>query len=200
MESLVPSDVTQHLKEFLGIALKDPKAELECKLLAGDKENRINTKDVADRMLEAIEKITTGPPEEHHYLRIAYPDNVRVEVETPQFIHKVCVTDSFKNIPLKVERKTLYYQNQRELSKKDTLEVPDLFTKFTLRHEEFLRKDWDASPNDKEVQAIRILSRKSFKTADQLFQIDFSMVKSFVRSKAEQRMPRLRDVLKRQPS
>ena len=112
MESLVPSDVTQHLKEFLGIALKDPKAELECKLLAGDKENRINTKDVADRMLEAIEAITTGPPEEHHYLRIAYPDNVRVEVETPQMIHKVCVTHVLTQRTTKAEQQVCRSRKQ----------------------------------------------------------------------------------------
>ena len=180
-------EVPKELVDFLDVARRDQKAELECKVLAG----RIQTKDVADRLLNAIKTLSIGPPVESNMLRIMYPDDIRVEVETPLHIQKVCANNSFKGIPLIVQRKGGYYTRMQERTKKDTVDVGDFYTRFTLRFEEELRRDWDASPTDARVQMIRLLSRKSFRTTDGYFQIDFSMVKS-----RRDKRHTLRDVLK----
>ena len=46
MDNIVTTQVLDDIKSFVDIAKKDPKAELECKLLSG----KIQTKDVADRI------------------------------------------------------------------------------------------------------------------------------------------------------
>jgi ribA/ribD-fused uncharacterized protein len=180
-------EVPKELVDFLDVARRDQKAELECKLLSG----RIQTKDVADRLLNAIKTLSIGPPVETNLLRIMYPDDIRVEVEGPLHIQKVCAGNSFKGVPVLVQRKGGYYARLQERTKKDTLDVADFYTRFTLRFEEEIRRDWDASPTDARVQMIRLLSRKSFKTPDGYFQIDFSMVKS-----RRDKRHTLRDVLK----
>lgn len=177
----------KELADFLDVARRDQKAELECKVLAG----KIQTKDVADRLLNAIKTLSIGPPVETNLLRIMYPDDIRVEVESPLHIQKVCANNSFKGIPLVVQRKGGYYTRLQDRTKKDTIDVSDFYTRFTLRFEEEVRRDWDASPTDPRVQMIRLLSRKSFRTTDGYFQIDFSMVKS-----RRDKRHTLRDVLK----
>ena len=180
-------EVPKELADFLDVARRDQKAELECKLLAG----KIQTKDAADRILNAIKTLSVGPPVETNLLRIMYPDEIRVEVEGSLHIQKVCANNSFKAVPLLVQRKGGYYARTHDRTKKDTLDVGDFYTRFTLRFEEEVRRDWDASPTDARVQMIRLLSRKSFKTIDGYFQIDFSMVKS-----RRDKRHTLRDVLK----
>jgi len=172
------------MEEFIEIAKKDLKAEFECSILPG----LIQTKDVADRIIEAIKTVSLGPPKETSILRVAYPDNIRVEVQSPQLIQRVCSTSSFKGVPLLVQKKTPY------AIPKNTLEAPDISARFRLRQEDNIRKDWDASPNDSRVSSIRLLNRRSYTTTDEFFQIDFSMVKS--RSKGKKQS--LRDVLKEQ--
>lgn len=180
-------EVPKELADFLDVARRDQKAELECKLLSG----RIQTKNVADRILNAIKTLSVGPPTETNLLRIMYPDDIRVEIEGSLHIQKVCATNSFKAVPLIVQRKGGYYARTHDRTKKDTLDVADFYTRFTLRFEEEIRRDWDASPTDARVQMIRLLSRKSFRTTDGYFQIDFSMVKS-----RRDKRHSLRDVLK----
>lgn len=170
------------LHEFIDISLKDKKAEFECSVLPG----LIQTKDVADRIQACLKRISLGTYVETSLLRVTYPQNIRVEVETPQLIQKVCVASSFKGIPLNVQRK-IFYPISR-----NTYDYQDMFCKFRLREEENIRKDWDASPNDKRVESIRLLNRRSYKSIDELFSIDFSQVKS--RSSGQN----LRDVLKNQ--
>jgi ribA/ribD-fused uncharacterized protein len=172
------------IREFIDISIKDSKAEFECSILAG----QIQTKDVAERIQACIKTISLGSFTESNILRVAYPQNIRVEVQTPQLIQKVCVSSSFKGIPLKVEKKTPYPIS------KNTVDYPERFTRFRLRQEEVIRNDWDASPNDQRVESIRLMNRRSYKTVDELFTIDFSMIKS--------RKPKqsLRDVLKEQPT
>jgi ribA/ribD-fused uncharacterized protein len=156
------------VREFIDVASKDSKAEFECSVLAG----LILTKDVADRLQETIKTISLGSFKETSLLRIAYPQNIRVEVETPQLIQKVVAQKSFKGVPVLVQRKTLYPIS------KNTFDYTDLYTKFRLREEEIVRRDWDASPEDQRVESIRLMNRRSYKSVDELFSIDFSMVKS----------------------
>ena len=49
--------------------------------------------------------------------------------------------------------------------------------RFTLRSETKLRKDWEGNPNDPKTH-VRMIHRKSYKTASELFRIDFSVIKS----------------------
>jgi hypothetical protein len=92
------------LHEFIDISMKDSKAEFECSVLPG----LIQTKDVADRIQKCIQTISLGSFTEISMLRTSYPQNIRVEVQTPQLIQKVCMNASFKGIPLKVEKKNPY--------------------------------------------------------------------------------------------
>jgi ribA/ribD-fused uncharacterized protein len=173
----------EQVVSFIELSKRDPKAEFECKLLSA----QIKTKDVADRLIKTIRELTIGDPVETSFLRVAYPDYIRVEVEGAHNIQKVCATNSFKGVPLNVQKKGLY----RNEAGKDSIEYPDLYSKFTLRMEEKIRNDWDASPNDSKTTSVRILNRRSYKTIDEFFQIDFSMVKT-----RKEKKHTLRDVLK----
>ena len=169
MEDIISPQVIEGLVSFITISKQDPKAEVECKLLS----DRIQTKDVADRILKAIDGLCSGQPTEENRLTLSYGET-RVNIMTPQLIHKVCVTNSFREVPLTVEKKTRYYD--MNAGKQDTLDAPEANVRFTLRSETPLRKDWDGSPSD--VNAfIRVIHRKSFVTTDKLFRFDFSMVK-----------------------
>jgi len=173
------------LHEFINIAKKDIKAEFECSILP----KKIQTKDIADRLQKTIQTITLGSFKETSLLRIGYPQNIRLEVETPQLIQKVFAQRSFKGIPLIVQKKTGYPIS------KNIYEYDNLFVKFRLREEELIRRDWDASPEDKRVESVRLLNRRSYKSMDELFQIDFSLVKSRENKKQD-----LTEMLKLQPS
>ena len=173
---------TKPIHNFIDIAKKDKKTEFECSVLPG----RIQTKDVADRILNAIKTVSLGQPKETTLLRIAYPDNIRVEVETPQQIHRVFSASSFKGVPVLVQRKTIYQGLKN-------IDLPDIYSRFRLRLEENVRKDWEASPNDPRVSSIRLLNRRTFTSMDELFHIDFSMVKT-----RKDKKQSLRDVLKEQ--
>ena len=181
MEYLSPQNLST-LEGFLNIAKSDPKAELECKLLSG----KIQTKDVVDRILSAIQKLSIGPPKEEQYLTVSYPDNTRVVVHGVHHIHKVCSNNSFREISLEVERKERYYDGKR-----DVVEVSDINSKFTLRRETPIKKDYDGNPNDPKAFP-RVIHRKSYQTHNGLFQIDISMV----RSRGGDAVT-LRDILKR---
>jgi ribA/ribD-fused uncharacterized protein len=171
MEALISPQDINSLSEFIDISKKDPKAEVECKLLA----KRIVTKDVADRMLETIKTLSIGAPTEENRMILSFPDNIRVNVVTPQLIHKVCVQGSFKEVPVLVERKQPYFE--KGLGKKDMIDLTEVNTRFSLRSEKEIRKDWEGTPNDPKAH-LRIMNRKSYKTANQLFRIDFSLVKT----------------------
>jgi ribA/ribD-fused uncharacterized protein len=171
MESLITPQVLDSLSEFLDIAKRDPKAEVECKLLPG----KIQVKDVADRIVTAIETLCVGSPTEENRMTLSYPDSSRVSIVGAQHIQKLCVSNSFKGIPLNVERKQKYFEGNA--GKRDILDVPDANARFTLRSEIPIRKDWEGNPSDSRAH-VRLLNRKSYKTQTGLFQIDFSMVKS----------------------
>ena len=171
MEAIVSPETISGLTNFIKIAKQDPKAEVECKLLSG----KIQTKDVADRILKAISTLAVGGIQESNRLTISYPDNMRVVIDDTHNIHKVCVSNSFKEVKLMVEKKTRYFEG--DSGKKDLLDVPEANMRFTLRSESEVRRDWQGNPSDPKGH-VRILNRKSFKTADELFQIDFSMVKT----------------------
>ena len=173
---------TKTIHNFIDIAKKDKKTELECSVLPGI----IQTKDTADRISEAIKTLALGPPTESTLLRITYPDNIRVEVETAQQIQRVCSTSSFKGVPVLVQRKAPYQGLKN-------IDLPDIYSRIRLRLEETVRKDWEASPNDSRVSSIRLLNRRSFTTMDELFRIDFSMVKT-----RKDKKHSLRDVLREQ--
>jgi ribA/ribD-fused uncharacterized protein len=185
MEGLISSEDTNNLREFIDISKKDNKAELECRVLA----KKIVTKDVADRMLETIKTLSIGAPTEENRMILSYPDNTRVNVVTPQYIHKVCVQGSFKDVPVVVERKQPYFE--KGVGKKDNIDVSELNVRFSLRSEKEIRKDWDGNPNDPKAH-LRIMNRKSYKTANQLFRIDFSLVKT----RQENSKKAVKDVLK----
>ena len=171
MESIVTTQVLDELSTFIDTAKKDPKAEVECKLLSG----KIQTKDVADRILRAIQGIAIGSTTEENRLSISYSDGTRVIIDGTPYIHKLVTMNSFKGIPLDVERKQRYFESN--MGKRDIIEAPDASARFTLRSEQHLRKDWEGNPNDPKGH-IRMLHRKSFKTDSELFRIDFSMVKT----------------------
>lgn len=174
------------MEALFDVAKSDKKAELECTLLPG----QILTKNVADRILDAVRSLSTGTFTEASLLRVAYPDDIRVEVESPHLIQKVCAQNSFKGVPLEVQKKSFYHREQA----KDNLELPELYARLKLRSEVVVRKDWDASPSDPKTTSIRILNRRSFLTKDECFRIDFSMIKSR-RLKSQT----LREVLKEDP-
>lgn len=188
METIITPPVMNTITEFVDISKKDTKAELECKLLQG----KIETKDVADRILKAIQTLAVGVVTEEHRLTLSYPDRVRVNVETPQLVHKVCTQGSFKDVPLLVEIKKPYFE--QGIGKKDTIDIPDLNTRFSLRSEKEVKRDWDGSPNDVKAH-LRLIHRKSFKTVNDLFRIDFSMVKTREANSKQT----LKDALAKQP-
>lgn len=171
MEGIVTTQVLDELSTFIDISKKDPKAEVECKLLAG----KIQTKDVADRILKSIQTIAVGATTEEHRLTIAYSDGTRVTIDGAGNIHKLISNNSFKEVPLSVERKQRYFESN--LGKRDIIDVPEASAKFTLRSEQPLRKDWEGNPSDPKGH-VRMIHRKSFKTTSDLFRIDFSMVKT----------------------
>ena len=170
MENIITSQIIDELSGFINIAKRDPKAELECKLLAG----KIQTKDVADRMLKAIQSLSVGAEMEEQRLTISYPDGNRVVVTDSQNILKLCTSNSFKGVSLSVEKKTKYFEG-----KKDTIDLPEASARFTLCSEHVIRKDWEGNPSDPKG-CIRVVNRKSFKTSNELFRIDFAMTKTRV--------------------
>ena len=171
MDTIINPEILLLLEEFIKIAKEDPKAELECKLLSG----KIYTKDVADRILKAIHTLSTGLRCEENRLSISYADSTRVNIMGSENIHKLCSTNSFRNIPLVVEKKLKYFESHK--GKKDIIDVPEGNMRFTLRSEEEIRRDWEGNPNDSKTH-IRLINRKCFGTPDGLFRIDFSIVKT----------------------
>ena len=159
------------ISAFLEIAKKDPNAEFECKVLSG----KIQTKDVVDRLIRAIQTISVGSQTDDTRLTIAYADGTRVVVDGSERIHAVCVSNSFKGVPLHVERKQRYFASS--VGQSDVIDLSDSSARFTLRSEHMLRKDWDGNPSDPKGH-IRMIQRKSFKTQSGLFRIDVSMVKT----------------------
>ena len=193
MESLtsLTSGVTDTLRQLVTLSQKDPHAELEVKVLAG----LIQTKDVADRIVKAIEGMASGSATEEHRASFSYADGLRVNVLGPENIFKVCTTSSFRGVPLSVERKRKYFdlpQSSKTVS--DVIDLPDLKLRFTLRHEEPLRKDFSGAPMDP-TSYLRILHRKSWRSADGLLRFDLSQVKT--KQKGHRTF---HDVLKQTPS
>ncbi len=125
MESLLPAPLREAMTKLVQTATRDARAELEVKVLAG----QIQTKDEADRILQAIADYTTGGVTETHRATFSYPDGLRVTVLTPDAILKVCSTGSFRGVPLSVERKTSYSDSRAT----DTLDTPDAKLRVTLR-------------------------------------------------------------------
>jgi ribA/ribD-fused uncharacterized protein len=171
MESIITNPVIVGLTQFIDIAKKDHKAEFECKLLCG----KIQTKDVYDRLFNTIQTLSIGSVSEEHRMTFSYADCTRVHVEGPQNIYKLVSSNSFRGMAVDVERKQRYYEGT--VGKVDMYDVPEVSSRFTLRSESKLRKDWEGNPNDPKTH-VRMIHRKSFKTASELFRIDFSVVKS----------------------
>ena len=190
MESLLPAATRTSLEEYASFVRRDKHAELECKVLTG----QIHTKDVADRMVKTIQELSTGAVIDQHYATFSYSDGTRVTVPTPESIHKVCTTNSFRGVPLSVDRKRKYFDVVTATHSSDTIDVPDLSVKFTLRHEDHLRKDFTGQPMDA-TSYCRILHRKSWKSLDGIVRIDMSTVKTKLRSHKT-----FADVLKQTPS
>jgi ribA/ribD-fused uncharacterized protein len=166
MESFVTPQMAATLKEYVKVAKGNPKVEVECKLLSG----LVQTKDVADRIIRAAESISFQTRSEEPYMTLSYPGDVRVTVKSAENIHKVCMTNSLRGIPLTVEKKEKY-------GGRDVLDIPDISARFTVRTETQLKKDSDNDPNDSKA-FVRVINRKSYMTRNNLFQIDISMVKS----------------------
>lgn len=173
MESLILPDSRKKVEKLVELANTDKKAELEMKVLAG----LIQTKDVADRIVKAIEGIVIGGFTDEHRASFTYSDGLRVNVFGPENILKVCNTNSFRGLPLEVERKRRYFEANKSESETDVVDVEDLKLKFTLRHEEPLRKDFSGAPMDP-ASHLRILHRKSWLTSDGLLRVDMSLVKT----------------------
>ena len=190
MDSLLSSTARNSLKEFASLVKKDKHAELECKLLAGE----IETKDVADRIVNALKLYSRGDPVEEHRATFSYSDGLRVVVVGAENIHKVCTTGSFRGVPLEVERKRRYFDVVTAITgKSDMIDLPDASVRFTLRHEEPLRKDFSGSPMDS-ASHVRILHRKSWTSVDGVVRYDFSQSKT----KGE-KMKSFAEILKQTP-
>ena len=172
METLIPKPLRNRVQELIALAKVDPKAELEMKVLSG----QLQTKDVADRMVKVLEELTSGGAIDSHRATFSYPDGLRVSVTGPETILAVCTTNSFRGLPLEVERKRRYFDVAQGTGS-DIVDIPDLKLRVTLRHEDPLRKDFSGAPMDP-ASHVRILHRKSWTTADGLYRIDLSMVKS----------------------
>lgn len=168
MEQLLSADVIKQITEFIDLSKKDKKAEFECKILSKE----IVQQDVADRILERIGTLSMKSMTQENRMTLSYKDGTRVNVVGIQRVFDVCNKNSFKDVPVLVEKKKLYFED-----KKSEVYIQDFNTKFTLRSEEKIRDDWTGVPNDSNAY-VRIMSRKSFKTLNQLFQIDFSIVKT----------------------
>lgn len=196
MEALIPTSLRRNIDELISIASRDEKAELEVKVLAG----QVQTKDVADRIVAAIESVSTGGVIDTHRATFAYPDGLRVTVEGADNIFKVCSTASFRGVPLSVERKQRYFDAPtpggvvETKASTDVVDVPDLRLRFTLRHEQPLRKDFSGAPMDPAAH-VRIYHRKSWKTSDGILQVDMSLVKTRLKHHKS-----FGDVLKQTPS
>lgn len=196
MEALLSSGVLDTLKELIHIDLNDERAELEIKVLPGD----IQTKDVADRMVRAIDEIAGGMREEHR-ATFSYPDGRRVNVEGAENIHKLCTTGSFRGLPVRTERKTRYFETASRGSRGaagprevDVLDIPDAKLRVTLRREVPMGSDFSGAPLDPAAH-VRILHRKSWQTHDGLLRIDLSQVKT--RAKQHKSFS---DILRQSPS
>jgi len=181
------------IAEFINISNTDPRAEFEAKVLAG----RIQTRDVAERILAAIKTIAPESTEEQR-LTCIYPQDIRVHVLGASNIHKVCISKSFKSIPLDVERKTRYFDSvdraeTKTAATRDVLDVNDFLCRFSLKTEKHLKKDFAGDPDDPAAH-VRVLHRQSFKVPGSEFRIDFSMVKTKGSAKEG-----IRDVLKNSP-
>ena len=105
MDTLLTSTQRGAIDNMIAVAIRDPKAELEMKVLAG----QIQTKDVAERIRKAIQEMG-GSFSEEHRATFAYADGLRVNVSGADNIFKVCSAGSFRNVPLIVERKTRYFE------------------------------------------------------------------------------------------
>ena len=172
--ALTGNRVLGDLREFVSIRNRDDHAEFEARILAG----RIQTKDVAERLKKEIEELSGTPPTEEHRLTYAYEDGLRVSVVGATQIHKVCTTKSFNKIPALVERKTGFFAAaEANLTGKDTLDVPDWYTRFSLKSEREIRRDHNGPVDDPKAR-IRMLHRMSYMVPSKEFRIDFSMVKS----------------------
>jgi len=194
METLISSAVQKDIEELVSLAASDPKAELEVKVLGG----QIQTKDTADRIVKAIEFVSTGQVVDEHRATWSYSDGLRVSVFGPENILKVCTTASFRGVPLEVERKRRYFDipglAPGRTVGSDAIDVPDLRLRFTLRHEEPLRKDFSGAAMDP-ASHLRIFHRKSWTTKDGFLRIDMSLVKT-----KQKNHKTFADVLKQTPS
>jgi ribA/ribD-fused uncharacterized protein len=192
MEAFIPPTTLTKLVGLAAVVSEDPKAELEVKVLTG----QIRTKDAADRIVRAIEEMAVGPPVDEHRATFAYPDGLRVAVLGPENIHKVCTTGSFQGVPLTVERKRKYFDVPKSGGKiqDDVIDIPDLKIRFTLRHEEELRKDFSGAPMDP-ASHVRIMHRRSWKIAGGRCRVDLSLVKT-----KHKNHKTFNDILKQTPS
>jgi hypothetical protein len=188
MESLLSSSGRADL-DYLATFVKNSNAELECKVLSG----QIQTKDIADRIIQAIQGFTAGPATESVYANFCYPDGLRVVARQAENVHKICTTNSFKGSQVKVERKTRYFGGHGE-GHDDLIDSPEYGLRFTLRKEEEVRRDFSGSPMDP-TSHVRVINRKSWKTQDGLLQIDLSMVKSKVKG-----MKAFAEILRQNPA
>jgi len=168
MEDIINPSVIAGIKNFIELAQKDPKVEFECKLLSG----KLTTKDVIDRIILASAENSVGAVSTSDYINFQFGDS-RVTVTGSENINKVVKTRTFTKIPLNVQKKVSYPIE----GGKTTIDSPESFSKFTLRTEEDVRKDWAGSPEDPKAH-VRFIHRKSYKTTNELFQIDISMVKT----------------------
>ena len=168
MEDIINPSIITGVKRFIELSQKDPKVEFECKLLSG----KIITKDIVDRILQTSAENSVGAVTVSDYMTFAFGDN-RVVVKGCENINKVIKSRSFSKIPLTVEKKVPYSVD----GGKTTIDSAEAFAKFTLRSEEEVRKDWVGSPEDPKAH-VRFIHRKSYKTTNELFRIDISMVKT----------------------
>ena len=139
MEGLLSTDVIKQITEFIGLPKKDQKAEFECKLLS----KQIVQQDIADRILQKVKTLSISSMKEETRMTLLYNDGTRVNVVGSERVRDVCNKNSFKDIPVLVEKKKLYFEG-----KKSEITIPDFNTKFTLRSEEKVREDWTGVPND----------------------------------------------------
>jgi ribA/ribD-fused uncharacterized protein len=174
MEPIFSKKDKSTLEDFIKFIVDEPHAELECKVL----QSKITIKPQVDRLIEVISGMSTGVVKESNYANFLYnTTSIRVVVEGVENIHKICLNNSFRDIPLTKERKRKCLDADYCKLKADTINIPEIGLKFTLRKEEQLGKDFSGKPLD-DGCVIRIISRKSWTSIDGILQFDLSQVKT----------------------
>jgi hypothetical protein len=177
MQGLLSEAESSLLKRFLTEANSEKHIEFECKLFGGNR-------NLLDRSFieQCISRIRKNLPETSisHRMAITTPDGLRIEIEDPSNIQKVCVQGNLAQIPYQVVEKVPWVEYlRRETSKsdlsQDTLDCEEFPCRFTLRAELPYNRSYEDIPAK---SFVRVLERYSYKKLGGMFRYDIDLVQS----------------------